>query len=688
MTTAFKIFCSLQTAVFFGAFLLPALSVSAAEVSPVQRAKAPASLIPYPQQVQWHSGQCILNTCTIVHQPSTASPQMSDIVNSLVQILQSAGSKVSTEGNAAYPIWLVLNEQQPNQAAEAYHLLVTADKTVVTASKPAGLFYGVQTIRQLLQQENGRIFLPCCEMTDWPAFPYRGFMHDVGRNYQDIELLKRHLDIMAHYKLNLFHFHLTDDPGWRIECRMYPQLNEPQNYRPTRQPGKYYTYEQINDLIAYARQRCIQIVPEIDMPGHSEYFKKAFGFEMQDAEGIAVLKNILNEFFEQVNTPWFHMGSDEVQLKNPAFMKEMADFIRSKGKTALVWRPGHLPDTHVITQLWTGQSRPVEGVPYLDSQANYINHMDPLVGPIRLFFQQPCRTPAGNDMALGGILCHWPDVNISSQMDIYTQSPVYPALVTYAERIWRGLPANREDCWAKLPPAEDPGFQDFAAFEKDLIVHRDRFFQDIPFPYVKQTDICWKLIGPFDHKNDPAKAFEPEEQIRDDYVVEGRRCQWVQARGGTIHINHFFGFEGHLPPAASGTAYGLTYLHSEKEQDMHFWIGFNGYSRSDRRRGAPNPAQGQWSNVHSAVWVNDQPVGPPVWKQPDAGTSLEIPFVDEDYFYRPPVRIKLRAGWNKILIKAPKAPPAWKWMFTCVPVEWDGRRAVEAKGLVFSTAPQ
>ena len=104
-------------------------------------------------------------------------------------------------------------------------------------------------------------------------------MHDVGRNYQDMAMLKRFLDVMALYKMNVFHFHLTDNPGYRIECRIHPELNASANY--TRSPGKFYSYAEINDFISYAKQRGIMVLPEIDIPGHSEYFKRAFGVEMQ-----------------------------------------------------------------------------------------------------------------------------------------------------------------------------------------------------------------------------------------------------------------------------------------------------------------------------------------------------------------------------------------------------------------------
>ncbi len=663
-------------------------NASEGQVALADRADAPAALIPYPQRVQWFSGCFDADCYSIVYAPSDNLTDLAFIKNRLDRILQQAGAKPARQGSVhTSPIRLILRQSTEDDCHEAYELEITPEQVILRASAPAGLFYAVETLRQLIQYENGRILLPGCEIIDRPAFQCRGLMHDVGRNFQNVELIKRQLDWMARYKLNLFQFHLTDDPGYRIECKVYPQLNHPGHYRQSRQPGKYYTYEQINDLIEYARERFIQIVPEIDMPGHSDYFSKTFGFSMQDERGMVVLKNILDEFFEHVNTPWFHMGSDEVTITNPAFMKEMADYIRGYDKQLLVWHPGHLPDRNVITQLWTGQARPLPGVACLDSRANYINHMDPFVGPVRVFFQQPCQTPTGNELALGGILCHWPDVNIGSQMDIYTQSPVFPAMLAYAERLWRGRADNREDLWAKLPDVNDPAFDEYAAFEADMVAHRDRFFYNLPFPYVRQTEIPWKLIGPFDHQGQPQKSFPVEQEICDAYTIDGTVYRWVEGRGGTIHINHFFGFAGHLPAAKSGTAYALTYVYSEEDRDVDFWIGFNGYSRSERRRGAPNPSEGQWSNTCSAIWINDRSIDPPVWKQPGLGNDPEMPFVDEDYFYRQPVRVPLKSGWNKILVKAPKASPVWKWMFTCVPVQWDGQRAAEAEGLRFSTTP-
>lgn len=129
--------------------------------------------------------------------------------------------------------------------------------------------------------------------------------------------------------------------------------------------------------------------------------------------------DLFEEFMDNVDVPVMHIGCDEVHVRNPAFMPAVVDTLRKRDKDIIVWRPGHLPNRKVITQLWSGRGTPVKGVRFLDSRANYINHMDALVGPVRAFMQQPCRQASGDDLALGAILCHWPDSNVGEQMNIY-----------------------------------------------------------------------------------------------------------------------------------------------------------------------------------------------------------------------------------------------------------------------------
>jgi hexosaminidase len=640
---------------------------------------APPALIPAPRDIEW-TGQDL--DCSHYLIQSNEKPGFA--LAALRRVLYEAGAQ--SAANGAKITLRRAGIQVTN--TEAYELEATTNGVVISASQEAGLFYGVQTLRQLIQKDGGKTMVAGCRITDWPAFAWRGFMHDVGRNFQDMALLKRFVDVMANYKMNVFHFHLTDNPGYRIECRVHPELNDPKNYEPTRSPGKFYTYAELNDFIDYCRQRGIMVVPEIDMPGHSAYFKRAFGVDMQDEKGMRILTDCLNEFFDNVNLPYFHMGADEVTVKNPDFMPRMENLIRSRGKQLIVWRPGNLPPGKVITQIWGDRDLPPLNLPALECRHDYVNHMDPFDGPLRVLSIAPCGVIQGNDLALGGILCHWPDNNVGDTMNIYRQSPVFPALLAAAERFWSVTISNRPDLLARLPATNDPAFAVYADFERRMIVHRDKFFQNWPFPYVKQTDIVWKLIGPFDYKGNIKTIFPVENEIRDEYVVDGQTYHWEDARGATIQINHFFDYPSWFPKRKSGTVYALTYIWSPKRQTVGFWIGFNDPSRSAGRRGGPNPAQGQWSNTGSQIWINGNEIAPPHWAHPGLEVDTpEIPFVDEGYFYRAPTQVPLNAGWNKVLIKAPKGEPAWKWMFTFVPVNGKGDQVREVPGLRFATSP-
>ena len=167
---------------------------------------------------------------------------------------------LETDNNLIYP-----------QNKDEYYLKSEKGDVIIEGNE----VWARQTLAQL-KDEKGRI--PDVEIHDWSAYPFRGFMHDTGRNFQTIEMLKETIDLMSLYKINYFHWHLTDNPAWRIECKAYPQLNDPQYQRPGRDCGKFYTYDEIRELIAYAKERGITVMPEIDMPGHSAYFRSAFGF--------------------------------------------------------------------------------------------------------------------------------------------------------------------------------------------------------------------------------------------------------------------------------------------------------------------------------------------------------------------------------------------------------------------------
>lgn len=299
---------------------------------------------------------------------------------------------------------------------EGYHLQITPRQITISASTPAGIFYGIQTLRQLLpaQVENGTgstLTAPATDITDAPAFPWRGMMLDVSRHFFSVDYVKHYIDMMAMYKLNRLHIHLTDDQGWRIEIKRYPKLTQYSAWRTfndqdsacmqleketgnpdfridpahirvvggRKEYGGFYTQAQIKDIIRYAAERHIEVIPEIDMPGHMmaailQYpelmceekpvsdWRHGFSTPICPCKdtALAFAKNVFSEIADLFPSQYIHIGGDEVEKsewkKSPLvqhFMEEhhiptldalqsyfndyMQAFFRSKGKTLIGW---------------------------------------------------------------------------------------------------------------------------------------------------------------------------------------------------------------------------------------------------------------------------------------------------------------------------------------------------------------
>lgn len=586
----------------------------------------------------------------------------------------------------------------PRHHDEGYLLVVTRDSVILEATTATGLFRGEQTLRQLTTTRNGKTIIAGCSITDWPAFAIRGFMQDVGRNYMSLSFLKEQIDVLAAYKFNLFHFHVTDNPGWRLESKLYPQLRDSSSM--SRWPGKYYTREEFADLVKYCRERHITLVPEFDVPGHSEAFRKALGIEaMQDPRVKTILTDLIDELCALVpaeEMPYIHLGTDEVwhdyERPEPGLLPHLVARVRENGREVMVWRPGQPieGDTISITQLWSSNGHPRPGHRYLDSRLNYLNHLDPLAGIYQLYFDRIGGAPHGDSLRLGGILCCWNDNLVSDEQKIITQNPVYPGIVTYSETSWKGQPADvGESYLARLPLPGDSLFAQFREFEERLVRHRDLYFSDKPFPYVKQTGIAWKIIGPFDHGGEVSRKFAVEDTLMETYLIDDQEYAWTGPYyGGTIHIRHFFGFPSWFEQR-QGTVYATTRIWSPRDQEADCWIGFYDWSRSAGRRGGPFPQQGEWHTTRPRVWVNGVTVDPPVWKNPGmAAASDEIPFEDENYSFREPSKISLKKGWNQVLLKVPQGGESWKWMFTFIPIEVHNGQARELPGVRFSAVPE
>jgi hypothetical protein len=275
---------------------------------------------------------------------------------------------------------------------------------------------------------------------------------------------------------------------------------------------------------------------------------------------------------------------------------------------------------------------------------------------------------------------------VNEEYDIIRQNPVYPGMLTYSETAWHGQQVDfGEEYLAKLPSLNNSLFQEFQDFEYRLVRHRDLYFQGKPFQYVKQTQIVWKIFGPFNNKGKLDNKMPNEETYEKNIPVEYRNySSFGPVYGGTIHIRHFFGFPSWFPEK-QGIVYANTNIWSPVDQEVGCWIGFHDWSRSGGRRGGPFPQQGQWHTTNPKVWVNHKVVSPPDWNNAGLEVKSEkIPFTDENYFFRKPTTIFLKKGWNEVLLKVPQGGTSWKWMFTFVPVRIENNQAKEIEGLKFS----
>ena len=635
----------------------------------------PPALIPLPREVAEGDGDFTFgSTCAVACDEPTDAARLVGLLGEHRVAATVTGPR-DAEADAAIRI-VRAPVRNPHGFAGAYTLAVAPGGIRVTTADAAGAIHAAGTLRQLLRRDGTSLRIGAIRISDWPAFPVRGFMLDTGRNFQSTALLKEQIEVMARYKLNVFHFHLTDNPGWRLESKVHPAVNDPASM--TRLPGSFYCHEEFRDLVAFCRERGIRLVPELDIPGHSAALRKALGIRsMNDPATRAILKGLLTELASLATAedmPWIHIGTDEVydpaERVDATFLPEMNAHIRSLGREVIGWRPGlHDPaDARRITQLWK-HSDPLPGNPFIDSRWTYINHMDPFECVTNYLFRQPCGRPHGDDRALGSIHCSWPDIRIAHERDQLRQNPVYPAMLTFSESIWRGVDKDDHGAFrANLPPPGTVEFQHFLDFETRLLDHRRRFFAEHEFPYAAQGALRWRIIGPFAHGGDVAKSFPVEQGLRASYEIDGRSHRWIdrQFTGATVYLKHFFGFPAAVT-ADEGTCYAFTRLWSPTAREMPAWIGFHTHSRSERRGISTVP--GAWHASQPWIRLNGQRIPPPKWAKPaPAVKGPEIPFTDEDYFYRPPTVVPLRQGWNEILVKIPHRKGDWKWMFTFAPV--------------------
>ena len=648
---------------------------------------APAALIPFPKEAAWTADKWILPKVVNIAVPGNDQEITAGAIRSLTEIFDGMAVKyriLKTEAGRPAPAnALVLTSTEANGIpAEGYRLHVSKQGAVIRAKDASGFYYAVQTMRQLLSNTKGSASVPGCKIYDWPAFPLRGLMHDNGRNFQSIGLLKAQLDRLSWYKFNTFHWHLTDNPAWRPQSRRYPQLNDPKNREKGRDQDSTYSFEDIRELIRYARERGIRIIPELDMPGHSKYFEPTFGFKMETEQGMKVLESLIDEFCQEIpaaDCPIIHIGSDEVRIPNPKeFIRRMTDRVLANQRRVMVWNPGLPPAPGTIEQLWREDN--TKGVrtssnPYVDSYFGYLNNYDVYSLVQRYFFQQICNRPVGDTAALGGIVCLWPDVRVEDKTKIALHSALWPGALTYSEAAWCGRPGYDLAYINALPARGTAAYADFREFEGRLSKHRDRFFSNMYFPYVQFGNSEWVLRGPYRRKpTDSAfQAFAPELDPAND---TGRL---LTITGGILQMSNRTDPKA-LSVVPDETVYLTGYIYSETAREMHAVLGFEAAARSNRRSGGI-PQNGKWDANGGAVFINGKELPGPKWSNPGGHRYLnatwylppnEIPYTDEEFFWsRPPARISLQKGWNEILVRMPRAYRDQRWHFAFAPVKQD-----------------
>ena len=349
-------------------------------------------IIPHPNSIIYTNGTLALKKDVKVYFAEELTPEANLLKEYLSTDFGMTVETVQNEKDAH--ILLELNKEFNPTKADGYKLDVNKKNIVLTSNSQAGILNAVQTLRQMVRDENEKFVVQQGTITDYPAFAWRAFMLDEARHFKGKEVVKNLMDEMALLKMNVFHWHLTDDQGWRIEIKKYPKLTEVGGQRDSTEinhfhsdlyDGKphsgFYTQEDIKELVAYAAQRHIMIVPEFEMPGHSSAPIAAypelgvtgkqiqvpgqFGvhYDIYDVTNPKVLEffsDVFDELIALFPSPVIHIGGDEIRydqwnnsykvksymrkhgLKTPAelqvfFTNNISNMLKEKGKTMMGW---------------------------------------------------------------------------------------------------------------------------------------------------------------------------------------------------------------------------------------------------------------------------------------------------------------------------------------------------------------
>ena len=572
-------------------------------------------------------------------------------------------------------------------AAESYSLEIRPDGISITSPDSRGERYARVTLSQIEKLSGGSV--PACSIRDWPVLRWRGFMNDCGRNYLDISGIKAVLDVMAAYKLNLFHWHLTDYHGWRLESRKFPSLQDRKTF--LRQVGRYYTQEEFREIVGYAADRGITVMPEFDVPGHTLALRKGLGVDsMADAGVEAAVSELIEELCSLApaeTMPFVHIGTDEVRTRaeqcDVSCVTTWAKVVNDSGRKAVVWAPGKsiAPSCAVVDMVWhdnyvTNSTNPFL---YADSVRMYSHSWSPFDVLSHAAFVDPRHWTSESGRQLGAVMCTWHDDNVGEETSqLFRDCMVFPSLIGFADNYWSGRSRDRIDLLSVLPKPSDSLFKEAQELENRMAIHRDVFFGDFefPFPFVRQTDMRWRIT---DMSTGQVLARDvPQGTV----WMTNRRCadsSFSRARDGVVSLE--------------------TWIYSPQSRNVGAWIDFACYFGPYSRLGGRTPEKGEWNRAGAQVLVNGVEIPPPEWKQPGMESTtraereqdipystdlLEKPLVDELPTLRPPTTITLKEGWNYVRIVLPKSH---LWGCTFCPIDGTSDHPREVAGLKFSSEP-
>jgi hexosaminidase len=471
--------CALITAVFCAALTAPHLSAASTQAS--------LNLMPLPANVVLGTGKLALKPEFTFAFAGYKEPRLERAVRRAADRIAARSGIPLAIAEAADPAQAFLQvtcaaaglPSQTPEEDESYTLTIDASRALLGAPNPLGILRGLETLQQLLALDADGFQFPAVQIQDAPRFKWRGLLIDVCRHWIPAEVVKRNLDAMAAVKLNVFHWHLSEDQGFRVESRLFPKLHE------LGSDGRYYTQAEIRAIVDYARDRGIRIIPEFDMPGHStswfvgypELASAPGPYEIERHYGVfkptmdptregtyKFLSGFIGEMARLFPDPYFHIGGDEVEgsqwAESPAinafkdargmktnedlqayFNKRIQAILKKHGKRMVGWDEILREDLprDIVVQSWRGQESLAgaarQGFAGILSNGYYLDHMlsaaaHYAVDPLEK--EAASLSDAEKALILGGEACMWAELVSPETVD----SRIWPRMAAIAERFW------------------------------------------------------------------------------------------------------------------------------------------------------------------------------------------------------------------------------------------------------------